>query len=189
MNRFHFNIILTCVSCICFILAHPHSLSSSTERRPFSDGSFLTAAGADHVDQCKCVWWGRLLLPALHRWHTPPGGDAVGGGAPGGAYRGGEDGGSGGWRGGTHMLVPTEQTTGHPALGSGPPRDPWWVSFKCDKVISDSMQPHLYTIHALTNMKKAYKHIYEHKRVHFYKKSLTCVHICSVSLSDSLSSW
>lgn len=94
--------------------------TSSPEGRSFPDGALHTTAGAHHADQRQRVRWGRLLLPALHWCHTPPGGDAVCFRAPGDSHSGGEAASSGGWRGRAHLCVTTQQAGCYPAL------DPKW---------------------------------------------------------------
>lgn len=102
---------------------------SSSERRPFPDGAVHAATGAHHIDQRERVGRGRLLLPAVHRRHAPPGGHSVRPGTPRHAQRGGEAGRGGGRRIGAHLRVAAQQTRCHPALD---PEWPWdsryWVT-------------------------------------------------------------
>lgn len=96
----------------------PHCLCPppSPEGRPFPDGALHPEAGAHHFDQRQRVGRGRLLLPALHGRHSPPGSDALRLRAPGDAHGGGEAGGRGGGGGGAQLYVPTQQAGRHPAL-------------------------------------------------------------------------
>lgn len=73
--------------------------NSSTEGRPLPDGALHAAPGAHHADQRQRVGRGRLLLPALHGLHAPPGGHALRLRPPGDAHGGGTAGGGGGRRG------------------------------------------------------------------------------------------
>lgn len=89
---------------------------SSLEGRPFPDGALHAATGSHHADQRQRVGRGRLLLPALHGLHAPPGGDTLRPGSARDTHGGGEAGGCGGRRGGTHLCVTAQQACRHPAM-------------------------------------------------------------------------
>lgn len=95
----------------------------SSEGRSFPDGALHATAGAHHPDQRQRVRRGRLLLPAVHGFDAPPGGNAICFCPSGNTRGGGEAGSCGGRRGRVDLRVATQQACCHPALDAQRPGD------------------------------------------------------------------
>ena len=134
-------------------VASPSSSPPSAEGRPLPDGALHAAAGAHHVDQRQRAGRGRLLLPALHGRHPPPGGHAVRVRAAGDAHGGREAGGRGGRRGRAHLHDAAQQAGRLPALDAQRPGDTRYVRYIRVRLTDGLMDARKITINETKLMK------------------------------------